>query len=62
MKGIKKNLSESAEIYPTVSFGFVTPLLWKKGKTNGLCEEKNYCCDSFNEIDFQIDGISDYTN
>lgn len=55
MKGIKKNLSESGEIYPTVSFGFVTPLLWKKGKTNGLCEEKNYCCDSFNEIDFQID-------
>jgi len=34
----------------------------EKGKTNGLCEEKNDCCDSFNEIAFQIDWLSDYTN
>jgi len=29
MKGIKKKLSE---IYLTMSFGFVTPLLWKRVK------------------------------
>ena len=32
MKGIKKKLSERGEIYLTVSFGFVTPLLWKRVK------------------------------
>jgi len=42
------------EIYLTVSFEFVTHSLWE-GKTNGLCGKKNDCCDSFNEITFQID-------
>jgi hypothetical protein len=32
MKRIKKKLSERGEIYLTVSFGFVIPLLWKRVK------------------------------
>jgi len=37
-----------------MSFGFVTPSFWEKGKRM-VYEKRNDCCDSFNEIAFQID-------
>jgi len=62
MKGIKKKLSERGEIYLTVSFGFVTPMLWKRVKWMVYAKKNKDCCDSFNEITFQIEWLSDYTN
>jgi len=59
---MKKKLSERGEIYLTVSFGFVTPLLWKRVKRMVYAKKKNDCCDSYNEIAFQIDWLSAYTN
>jgi len=40
MKGIKKKISERGEIYLTVSFGFVTPLLWKRVKRMVYAKKK----------------------
>ena len=54
MKRNKKLISERGEIYRTVSFGFVTPPLWERRKRM-IYAGKNDCCDSFNEIAFQID-------